>query len=619
MDKQIGIAHQEVLSQDPIEREAVMSEVIPLPKIDVITPITHRLYVSALSSNGLTIRKPTASQSVPTVSHGNLPSTDVPNLDPPRNPRLTPSDYIHSRCPLCAGAGGQTTGSKLPELFICIDACFALRQNKDYDQCPGHKKQPGVQDPRSVAPGTREVPRSFLEAWKARVKAACSMQHEGNNAKAPRQSNKGDMWTPGEQQFYAFTLIDAVMAELPEHWRKKGFHAVEKILAVRQRINVARDLVRALQQQLVAAPVVDSIASRNEIGEIMSAIAEQEKVISHLSKQDEDMMATLQLGDPVSFKQLQKMKHHAWFEHQLNMHALKAWIIARVCEKNFETHNLTGAFRIKAVDHSTLQHTSRAIKHHYQSVKGLVAEYNKCRESMKKLRGHQGIPRNALIPPSIDMKGLFSLDVDNDIWQDIGLADDEFDSDVPPWLGDEMVRNGIQLVQDIANCQDELKLCWRERHSLEHWFDEESAAMMTLLNSSTDSDMKFFLLEHLQVVCNLGQTWGRSLDALVISDAMAPSLPARHPLSHSVGLLAEQIQAPAHARPQQSDRPRKLDSNGIESNVDSSDDDEDLELEPAPVLADMDILAASDLICQQCSDDGASDAGSSDWDSSIDS
>ncbi|KAF9508107.1 hypothetical protein BS47DRAFT_1303167 [Hydnum rufescens UP504] len=109
------------------------------------------------------------------------------------------------------------------------------------------------------------------------------MQHEGNNAKAPRRSNKGEyaphddhgdaiepglrvpnssldscgksfvaangnriktpgdhfsdtgviaavcqhdrvivyasMWTPGEQQFYAFALIDAVMAELPEHWQ----------------------------------------------------------------------------------------------------------------------------------------------------------------------------------------------------------------------------------------------------------------------------------------------------------------------------------------------------------------------------------------------------------------
>jgi hypothetical protein len=131
--------------------------------------------------------------------------------------------------------------------------------------------------------------------------------------------------------------------------KKKGFHAIEKILAVHQRLNAAHDLAEALQQQLVAAPVLDSIASRNEIAEIMSAIAEQERVILHLLKQDNDMTATLQLGDAISFVQLEKMKHHAWFEHQLNMHALKACIIAKVCEKNFETQNLTGTFRSKAV------------------------------------------------------------------------------------------------------------------------------------------------------------------------------------------------------------------------------------------------------------------------------
>jgi hypothetical protein len=147
---------------------------------------------------------------------------------------------------------------------------------------------------------------------------------------------------------------------------------------------------------------------------------------------------------------------------------------------------------VHATDHSTLQHTSQAIKRRYRSVKGLVADYNKRRESMKKLRGRRGIPRRAVIPPSIDMKGLFTLDVNNDIWQDIGLADDEFDGDVPPWLGDDTVRNGIRLVQDITNCQDELELCMRESHSLQHWFDEESASMMTVLNSCTG--VSFFFM-----------------------------------------------------------------------------------------------------------------------------
>src|ERR1700676_2712349 len=130
--------------------------------------------------------------------------------------------------------------------------------------------------------------------------------------------------------------------------KKKGFHVVEKILAVHQCLNAAHDLAEALQQQLVATPVSDSIASRNKIAEVMSAIAEQERIISHLSKQDNDMTATLQLGDAVSFAQLEKMKHHAWFEHQMNMRALKARIIEKVCKKNFETQNLMGAFRSKA-------------------------------------------------------------------------------------------------------------------------------------------------------------------------------------------------------------------------------------------------------------------------------
>ena len=102
MDKQIGVARQAVLSQNSTKRDGVMFEVIPLPEINVTTPITHQLYVSALSSDGISIREPTTS----TSSHGN---PTVPNP----HPCHTPSDYIHSHCPLCAGAGGGTGESKL--------------------------------------------------------------------------------------------------------------------------------------------------------------------------------------------------------------------------------------------------------------------------------------------------------------------------------------------------------------------------------------------------------------------------------------------------------------------------------------------------------------------------
>ncbi|KAF9511270.1 hypothetical protein BS47DRAFT_1373123 [Hydnum rufescens UP504] len=214
---------------------------------------------------------------------------------------------------------------------------------------------------------------------------------------------------------------------LEQQSKKKSFHAVEKILAVY--------LIEVLQKQLMPVPLSDSIASQNEVAEITTSIAEQEKIVSCLSKQDNDLMAVLQLGDPISYKKLKKMRGHAWFEHQLNMWALKAHIIVKVCEKNFETHNLTGAYS----NHNTMEHTTKALKRRYHSVTSLVADYNKWQLNMMKLRGQGRISKNAIIPPPIDMKGLFGLDVNNDIWQDIGLADDEFDGTVPPWLGDDDV------------------------------------------------------------------------------------------------------------------------------------------------------------------------------------
>ncbi|KAF9503945.1 hypothetical protein BS47DRAFT_1309035 [Hydnum rufescens UP504] len=700
MDKQISVARHVVLSRDPADRGDIPPETIMLPIIDDSTPITNRLYISALSPDGRSVRQPSTSTTENSSrSHAIAPPVPNPDLHTRSNTRSVPSDYLRSRCPLCFG-GDVSGGGKLPDFFLCLDACFAIRRNKDYDRRPGHKKQPGIQDPCIVPPGTRELPRSFLEIWKARVEEArpgnparrmskkgeyaldgpdadddiieaglhvpnsslniCGesfVAADGDRVKTPgeRFSDTGvmagvcrhdrvvmwaNMWTPGEQQFYALALIDAIMAELPTHWRvgilydigcqihrsilkwnllprwiprivfgisvfhaychqwvcqlwynprkggvwgltdgegcerlwndlrrlipnlrvtgfhrrlfvldlqiehldhlkmqqagvwlekrvkatkarliiaqekrariplsdeflqsqfeeqrayqsrplerqskKKGFLAVEKILAVRQRLDAARDLVEALQKQLIAIPVSDTIATRNEVGEITSALAEQEKVVSCLSKQEDDLTAILKLGDPVSYDNLKKMKDHPWFEHQLNMRALKARILAKACQRNFEAHNLTGAFRSKALG-DTAEHTNKALKRRYRSIKNLVTDYNKRRLSMIKLRGRRGIPRNAVIPPPIEMKGLFSLDVDNDIWQDIGLADDEFGGQVPPWLGDEDVRNGIQIVQEIMNCHDELYLCERERSSLQHWFNDESAALIAVLQAS---------------------------------------------------------------------------------------------------------------------------------------
>ncbi|KAF9503388.1 hypothetical protein BS47DRAFT_1369564 [Hydnum rufescens UP504] len=284
---------------------------------------------------------------------------------------------------------------------------------------------------------------------------------------------------------------------------------------------------------------------------------------------------------------------------------------------------------------------------------------------MIKLHRRCGIPRNAVIPPPIEMKGLFSLDVDNDIWQDIGLANDEFGG--------------------------------------QHWFNDESAALITVLQASKeDADLQFFLWEHAQWLIDLGKRWGCSIDALapnvaqskvgqsevgqsevgqskvgqskvgqsrvgqsrvgqsevgqsevgqskVTQSKVAQSEVAQYkvaqsevtqsdmpqsgiswadfpqqggrtltsetkalldcrvpipPLSKLAGSLAEQAAIPKLPR---SD---KWTVGPAEGEVDSSDDDEEFELEPWPVIADPVLLTATDLLHEGHSDDMGSETSS---------
>ena len=77
-----------------------------------------------------------------------------------------------------------------------------------------------------------------------------------------------------------------------------------------------------------------------------------------------------------------------------------------------------------------------------------------------------------MAPQPIQRDGLFKLDVDDDIWQDVGL-DDEYDGGIPWWLGDEGVRSGIQaLLQHDQCCEEEVQLR-KERCNIQQWFMEE--------------------------------------------------------------------------------------------------------------------------------------------------
>lgn len=92
-----------------------------------------------------------------------------------------------------------------------------------------------------------------------------------------------------------------------------------------------------------------------------------------------------------------------------------------------------------------------------------------------KIREHiatGGAPRGARAPETIGREGLFKLDVDDAIWQDVGLEDDD-GGPMPLWLGDEKAREGIRRLLEYDRCQEELRRLRRERQSMQEWAIEE--------------------------------------------------------------------------------------------------------------------------------------------------
>jgi hypothetical protein len=118
-------------------------------------------------------------------------------------------------------------------------------------------------------------------------------------------------------------------------------------------------------------------------------------------------------------------------------------------------------------------HIEHSVKHKDPNIQKLAKQYNKLCDDMANLITEHRAPNNAVAPLPIPVDRLWSLDVDDMIWQDVGL-DDTPDSGAPPlWLCDDKVRKGIVAVLVLDRCDEEVRRLSHERCVLREWMKEE--------------------------------------------------------------------------------------------------------------------------------------------------
>lgn len=128
-----------------------------------------------------------------------------------------------------------------------------------------------------------------------------------------------------------------------------------------------------------------------------------------------------------------------------------------------------------AIEERINEHTQDSVKRRDPSIAELARRYNKLCDDMQTLIRQKKAPQNSVGPVKIEMEGLFDLDVDDDIWLDIGLGYEEDDDEtIPPlWLSNDMVRTGIRAMLDRDRCREDRARILGERNAMQEWFSEE--------------------------------------------------------------------------------------------------------------------------------------------------
>jgi hypothetical protein len=220
---------------------------------------------------------------------------------------------------------------------------------------------------------------------------------------------------------------------------------------------------------------------------------------------------------------LTKLMGNVFLRERMNALALKQRIRDRLRYRKFELENMERAYR-NTVNHAKLEaHTNQQIKRKEPGIQTLARKYNTICQSLEEKIKSEKAPLGAIAPLPIEMDNLFKLDVDDDIWQDIGLTDDnDEDLDIPAWLGDECVRTGIKSLLELDRCTEERRRLISECISMRQWLREEWVIMTSAIGYSVDDpDVIYQLNERRKVLLRLCNAWDAAIKIVPIGDDLS--------------------------------------------------------------------------------------------------
>ncbi|KAG2101584.1 uncharacterized protein F5147DRAFT_746952 [Suillus discolor] len=261
---------------------------------------------------------------------------------------------------------------------------------------------------------------------------------------------------------------------IPWQSKNKAAEVITTILALEKTLDAHEISVCELEMQLYVGAVANVVEFNLQLANAQSRRA---KIADTLRRRK----ATL---GPQGQADLMTMKNDIYLTICLNARAVKNHIRDRLCQRKFELERLERSYQ------ATVN----------------VSTYNSLCTQLQSLIRQRQAPPSAIPPHPIAREGIFLLDVDDEIWQDIGLDDDSMHP--PAWLSDEATRSGIRLQLELDCCVEEETRLMRERSVMQEWMLAEWEAIQTALRDpANDLVIPFHLRARAEELLSICVVW----------------------------------------------------------------------------------------------------------------
>ncbi|KAJ7434666.1 hypothetical protein FB451DRAFT_1344870 [Mycena latifolia] len=290
---------------------------------------------------------------------------------------------------------------------------------------------------------------------------------------------------------------------LPRRSKNKGQQAVSAVILMRGALKAREAQLEKLRQSYLDAVMEeDPMAALHEV-----AFDSATEVFTRAEAKLRQKEAALGVSECQVLSGLVKSEY---MRLRMNARALKRRLRDRIRSRKFELDKVERSFRRLVNDQKLYAHTESAVKRREPTISKLNSDYNKLCAQISKLIKDRKAPRGAIAPLPIPAKGIWQLDVDDEIWQDVGLDNDDDDGDgaaLPPWLADKKVRAGIKAMLELDRCAEEDARLKKERCALQEWFAEEWAITSLAMERAELDEDKYqlqLLRDNLKSLPDLG-------------------------------------------------------------------------------------------------------------------